>query len=627
MGTKKKLDSLKLTSPSKPEMNQSKYENISDDLFSHSEEVGKSPPWTEKQPPLKLKLSRKDVSSEISHFEVSDKKHDTMDAIFGRSLTMQKSISDRSNQPTIMLKNINMYSKNKYEESYQTPTDLLDGEKSPPLRIFDNQDNQLEKSSRHNNDSSEDEIMPQKSRRSKDQITKQERKNTDVEDQLGMDVSRSKDDTSEEEFMPQKSRRSKGQPKRQDRKPIYDAVTKSPPKLLKDSEKTSSKLEDESSEDEMLSSKLNRQKLQVTELEAKVIGIKNNKSQSRSFKANTDRGNYAEKNSFQKESDSCNDQDMHKNIMKHKEHKGEENNLMNSDFKKSVSHKEQYSRKRAKLSELDILKDKNIQEQRYDSSEEEDRPEVSKRLKGQPSRKESFLQKESKQQRPSTELPAEDNSSKLIESATQEEILPQKKKRFKGFLESFKPVPETELTHLSDKRQEESGKVLESVVSTLAVKNTEENKSQDEKANLKNKWLQSLEKRNKGKSILNDPPFPKPCKPSIGITKNQTENEKTASTKENSFNEEPIDSKESNQPRKQDKLSEAPVSESDKSDLQEFNKIEGGSLESVEYHEGRPSLRRGKMIPCPLCGVEYAIASNLQKHIDKDHMEGDDRAS
>lgn len=33
------------------------------------------------------------------------------------------------------------------------------------------------------------------------------------------------------------------------------------------------------------------------------------------------------------------------------------------------------------------------------------------------------------------------------------------------------------------------------------------------------------------------------------------------------------------------------------------------------------SLRKGKMIPCPLCGVEYAIASNLEKHIDQDHRE------
>ena len=27
------------------------------------------------------------------------------------------------------------------------------------------------------------------------------------------------------------------------------------------------------------------------------------------------------------------------------------------------------------------------------------------------------------------------------------------------------------------------------------------------------------------------------------------------------------------------------------------------------------------MIPCPLCGVEYALASNLEKHIDRDHRE------
>ena len=31
--------------------------------------------------------------------------------------------------------------------------------------------------------------------------------------------------------------------------------------------------------------------------------------------------------------------------------------------------------------------------------------------------------------------------------------------------------------------------------------------------------------------------------------------------------------------------------------------------------------RRGKMLACPLCGAEYAIASNLEKHIDRDHAE------
>merc|ERR1719168_220567 len=31
------------------------------------------------------------------------------------------------------------------------------------------------------------------------------------------------------------------------------------------------------------------------------------------------------------------------------------------------------------------------------------------------------------------------------------------------------------------------------------------------------------------------------------------------------------------------------------------------------------------MIPCPICGMEYAIADNLQKHIDKDHFGETDR--
>merc|ERR1719458_1576198 len=39
------------------------------------------------------------------------------------------------------------------------------------------------------------------------------------------------------------------------------------------------------------------------------------------------------------------------------------------------------------------------------------------------------------------------------------------------------------------------------------------------------------------------------------------------------------------------------------------------------FQDAKPSLRRGKMIPCPLCGVEYALASNLEKHIDRDHRE------
>ena len=36
---------------------------------------------------------------------------------------------------------------------------------------------------------------------------------------------------------------------------------------------------------------------------------------------------------------------------------------------------------------------------------------------------------------------------------------------------------------------------------------------------------------------------------------------------------------------------------------------------------GRLGRRRGRMIACPLCGVEYALASNLEKHIDKDHKD------
>ena len=44
----------------------------------------------------------------------------------------------------------------------------------------------------------------------------------------------------------------------------------------------------------------------------------------------------------------------------------------------------------------------------------------------------------------------------------------------------------------------------------------------------------------------------------------------------------------------------------------------GGGSEGTD--ESRRS-RRGKMLSCPLCGAEYAIASNLEKHIDRDHAE------
>ena len=43
--------------------------------------------------------------------------------------------------------------------------------------------------------------------------------------------------------------------------------------------------------------------------------------------------------------------------------------------------------------------------------------------------------------------------------------------------------------------------------------------------------------------------------------------------------------------------------------------------ESILAEDSRHGLRRGRMIPCPLCGVEYAIASNLEKHIDRDHKD------
>jgi len=714
---KKKLDILKIVSPTKPEQIQTKYDDISDDSFSHNEDVGKSPPWNEKQPPLKLKLSRKDVSSEISHFEVSEQKNDTIDAIFGRSLAMQKSISDRSNQPRIMLENINVHSKSKYEENLESNKNFISNDENNALTGASN--DQLERITKYDDYSSEEEVMPQRSRRSKGQITKKERKNTDKQEQSDKSVSKFKDDTSEEEIMPQKSRRSKDQfnkpernnddeqeqseknistlkddtseeeimpqksrrskdqvtkeetevvdkqealdkhiseligdtseeeimpqksrrtkcqPKKKDNKLICDSSTLSPSKSFNDPLITSSKQKYESSDDEMLSTKLSRQKLKVTKQETKMISNKQNKAQSKSMNIIDAIEKKSMKKSSQYDEDFSDEEDMPIRLKKSNEEQRKGESQFDLDPERQIEYNGKSNRKRTSLPEIITSRDRSALKPKDESSEEEVLPQLSKRFKGQLSRKEMESHNDSKQTKPPFELPSEDNSSKVIDSSTGEEIFSQKKKRFKGFLESFKPVPETELTHLKDKKQEETDKMQENTVSVSAKKNNYENKSQDEKENMKNKWLQSLEKRNKGKSLSHELPLPKPSKASIEIDKaldiSQSDNEKNSANNQISNLEEGIGGDTFKQFKKQDAISDPPASESlnssNKTDLKSTKKSDYGSFESVEYHEGRPSLRRGKMIPCPLCGAEYAIASNLQKHIDKEHTEGDDRSN
>ena len=53
-------------------------------------------------------------------------------------------------------------------------------------------------------------------------------------------------------------------------------------------------------------------------------------------------------------------------------------------------------------------------------------------------------------------------------------------------------MPETELTHLKDKKQETPDKVQENLASASANKNNNENKSSDEKESMKNLNVKSV---------------------------------------------------------------------------------------------------------------------------------------
>merc|ERR1712129_84256 len=153
----------------------------------------------------------------------------------------------------------------------------------------------------------------------------------------------------------------------------------------------------------------------------------------------------------------------------------------------------------------------------------------------------------------------------------------------------------------------------------------------------------SLEKRNKGKPIIMEVQHAKPPRNSGEMEKIipsdtlERTNDEMLIDKEIGNKNEQIASAQTKKPDKPERRSQHAINSSDgiiqesismfnKKDTQSSTKNNSGSIESLDVQEGRPSLRRGKMIPCPLCGKEYAIASNLQKHIDKDHSEGDDRS-
>ena len=225
------------------------------------------------------------------------------------------------------------------------------------------------------------------------------------------------------------------------------------------------------------------------------------------------------------------------------------------------------------------------------------------------------------------------------DDSSDDEVIPQKSFRLHSFIESLRamharlpqrkedppdPPPAPEPTESPPKP-------------TISV----------ESANLKNKWLQSLEDRSKVK-----PPEPSPAVNKIQSEIAQMKNKesliynkaklkaypetivKTSSSLKETVSptahieEEKITPPKPLKRKKKaatfdDDEDEFPAKATRKSETQQsMNK----DHQKEEYHDGRPSLRKGnKMIPCPICGAEYAIADNLQKHIDKDHFGETDR--
>ena len=229
------------------------------------------------------------------------------------------------------------------------------------------------------------------------------------------------------------------------------------------------------------------------------------------------------------------------------------------------------------------------------------------------------------------------------DDSSDDEVVPQKSFRLHSFIESLramharlpqrkddppKPPPAPEQTESPPKP------IIPSAEST----------------NLKNKWLQSLEDRSKVKL-----PEPSPAVNKIQSEIAQMKNKESLiynKAKLKAYPETPVKSssgssiKESVSPplsqvdekitppepsRRKKKAATINYDEDEvpaKAKRKNVTKTATADqdLEKEEYHDGRPSLRKGnKMIPCPICGAEYAIADNLQKHIDKDHFGETDR--
>merc|ERR1711915_147546 len=229
-------------------------------------------------------------------------------------------------------------------------------------------------------------------------------------------------------------------------------------------------------------------------------------------------------------------------------------------------------------------------------------------------------------------------------SAADGSAITQNPTKMKGFMESFKPVPVSEL-NFTEKQAIVPDEKLQANGETCVKKNAGDieinNAREKERTSLKNKWLESLEKRNKGKFGVSD-------------TVNYASRKITATAEGSIILNKPLDKANNINSKefedldisskvetlkdfkdiKNDNIQNNSKPNEQKSDFKRSKQViedaasSNSNLPSAsDTHEGRLSLRRGKMIPCPLCGAEYAIASNLQKHIDKDHSEGEEKSN
>ena len=225
------------------------------------------------------------------------------------------------------------------------------------------------------------------------------------------------------------------------------------------------------------------------------------------------------------------------------------------------------------------------------------------------------------------------------EDSSDDEVIPQKSFRLHSFIESLRAMH----ARLPQRKEDPPAPPPASEQSDSPPKPV----NSVESTNLKNKWLQSLEDRSKVK-----PPEPSPAVNKIQSEIAQMKNKESliynkaklkaypeTPVKASSLKESvspPIQAEEKltppSEPSKRKKKAatfdddEVPVKAKRKNENQTDVKKDLDEHQREEYHDARPSLRKGnKMIPCPICGAEYAIADNLQKHIDKDHFGETDR--